>query len=82
MLYISELNQGKVEGTKEYGIWSQDWKRVHNVDLSKEQHKSLCKKRKKITSVNWMQVLAHSDEDAGTGQYAKDTATLKELNNK
>ena len=81
MLYISPLNQGKQAGTIEYGIWSQDWERVHNVDLSKDAYKALCKKRKKITSVNWMQVLAHSDEDAGTGQYAKDTA-LKELNNK
>lgn len=82
MLYISPLNQGKTEGTTEYGIWSEDWKRVHNVDLTTDEHKALCKNKKKIVAVNWMQVLAHTDEDSGTGQFAADTATLKELNNK
>lgn len=82
MLYISPLNQGREADTIEYGIWSGDWKRVHNVDLSKEQHKQLCRKKKKITPVNWMQVLAQSDDEAGTGQYATETSSLKELNNK
>lgn len=81
MLHIIPLNQGKEAGTIQYSIWSEDWKRVHNVDLNKEQFKQLTRRKKKIEVVSWMQVLAQSDDEEGTGQYATDTETLKELNN-
>lgn len=82
MLYICPMSQGLVKDTLEYGIWSEDWKKMHRIDLDKETLQTVCKKKKKVTLVNWMQVLAQSDEDTGTGQYATKTITLEELNNK
>lgn len=79
MYYIGEDSLNPTTLAKTYSIWSEDWKRVFDIELTSEQHKTFVAKRKKVTKVNWMQILAHSDEEAGTGQYATTVKTIKEL---
>lgn len=79
MYYIDEDSLNPRTLAKTYSIWSADWKRVFNIELAPEQYKKFISKKKKVQKVNWMQILAQSDEDAKTGQYATEVKTIKEL---
>ncbi len=79
MYYIGEDSLNPSTLAKTYSIWSTDWKRVFCIELTPEQYQDFTKKKKKVTKVNWMQILAHSDQDAGTGQYATEVKTIKDL---
>ena len=79
MYYIEEDSLNPRTLQKTYSIWSDDWKRVFNIELSLEQYKGFIAKKKKVTKVNWMQILANSDKAARTGQYATDVNNITEL---
>ncbi len=79
MYYIDEDSLNPKTLAKSYAIWSSDWKKVFTLELTIEQYKKFTSKKKKVTKVNWMQILAQSDENAGTGQYAEVVSTIKEL---
>lgn len=75
-IYVSENSQGLSPDTLVYSIFSSDWKRVFDVELTKEQFKKL---KKKAVHVSWMRVLSESDESLKTGTYAEEVPELKQL---
>ena len=77
-MYVSENSQGTREGTIVVTLWSRDWKRSHDVEVTKAKFKKL-KAKKSIEHVSWMQVLTNSNEKSKRGIYAPNVKTLNEL---
>lgn len=79
MYYIAKSTFGKSPDTLVYCIWNNDWSLVCDVELTVEEAKKFAAKKKKVTLVSWMQVLAQSDEKLKTGTFATEVTNLKDL---
>lgn len=79
MIYASKNCIGKNPDNTVISLFSSDWKRVCEVEMSAEQIELLKRKKKHITIVSWMQVVAQSDDKQKLGIYATEVNSPKEL---
>lgn len=79
MIYASANSVGLDPDNTVYTLFSEDWKRCLDVELSDTQFKKLKTKKKRVQIVSWMQVLTNSDTARKTGAYATDVVSIKEL---
>lgn len=79
MIYASPNSVGLNPDNTVYTMFSADWKRSLDVELTPPQLKKLRTKKKRVAIVSWMEVLTNSDEKRKTGVYATDVSSIKEL---
>lgn len=79
MIYASANSVGVDRANTVYTLWSEDWKRSLDLELTPTQMKQLKTKKKRVQIVSWMQVLTNSDKAHKTGAYATNVGSIKEL---
>lgn len=79
MLYASANCIGLDPANTVFTMFSADWKRSLDVELTKPQLQKLKTKKKRVCIVSWMEILTNSNEHTKTGVYATDVKSIKEL---
>lgn len=79
MLRMTKSTMGATKGTTTWAIWSHDWSKCFDIDLTDEEAKTFLAKKTRVKHVSWMQVLANSCKKSMLGTYAVEVNALKEL---
>lgn len=77
-MYVSENSLGTKEGTIVVTLFSDDWRKSYDKQVTKAELTKL-KARKNVNHVSWMQVLTNSNEKSKRGIYAPLVQSIKEL---